>query len=65
MVEPYCFPFGIMPLQDCALFAEHLITSTAQLEAWSTKRQRVGGPVQLVTITQTGGVRWVPLARHR
>ena len=56
MVEPYTFPCDIMPLADCAALAAHLITSTAQLEASSTKPQRTGGPVQLVTITQAAGV---------
>jgi hypothetical protein len=58
MTDPYAFPFDIMPLADCAALAAHLITSTAQLEAWSTKLQRIGGPVQVVTITQADGVRW-------
>jgi hypothetical protein len=58
MVDPYEFPFDIMPLQDAATLAAHLITSTAQLEAWSTKRQSVGGPVQLVIMTQSGGGSW-------
>lgn len=57
MVEPYSFPFSIMPLADCGALAAHLITSTAQLEAWSTKPQRIGGPAQLVTITQAAGAR--------
>ncbi len=57
MTNPYYFPFDIMPLQDCADLAVHLITSTAQLETWSTKRQNIGGPVQLVTITQADGAR--------
>lgn len=58
MVEPHTFPFAIMPMADCATLAEHLITSTAQLEAWSSARQQTGGTVQLVTITQADGARW-------
>lgn len=59
MVEPYSFPFDIMPLQDCADLAAHLISSTAQLEAWSSKPQRIGGPVDVVAITHITGVNWV------
>jgi hypothetical protein len=59
MTDPYAFPRDIMPLADCAALAAHLITSTAQLEAWSTKPQRIGGPAQVVTIAQADGARWV------
>jgi hypothetical protein len=58
IVEPYTFPFDIMPLVDCAALASHLITSTARLETWSSKRQRIGGPVKAVTITQADGAQW-------
>ena len=59
MTDPYSFPFDIMPIQDAAALAEHLISSTSKLERWSTKPQRTGGPVRLVTITQGAGVTWV------
>lgn len=57
VVEPYTFPFDIMPLADCADLAAHVITSTAQLETWSRKPQQVGGVAQVVTITQAAGAR--------
>lgn len=58
MVEPYTFPFDIVALADPAALAAHLITNTAQLEAWSTRRQHLGGPVPVVTRTQAHGARW-------
>ncbi len=57
MVQPYTFPFDIMPLADCAALAAHLIPSSARLEAWSAKPQRIVGVVQMVAITQADGVR--------
>jgi hypothetical protein len=59
LLVPVHGPFDIMPLPDCAVFASQLISSTAQLEAWSTRGQRIMGPVQVVTITQADGVRRV------
>ena len=63
IVAPYTSPFDFMPLTGCADLAQHLIISTAQLAAWSTMPQRIGGLVQLVTITQADGARTVPHAR--
>lgn len=59
MVEPYAFPVGIMPWQDCADLAAHLVTSTALLETWSSQSQRMGGPVDVVAMTPATGVIWV------
>lgn len=59
MTAPYTFLLAIMPLADCAVLARHLISSTAQLEAWSSKRHRIGGAVQLGTMMQAYGARWV------
>lgn len=59
MIDPYVFPFRFMPLPSCIELAEFVIAGTSRLEGFSTSRQRVGGPVDVVTITQAEGVRWV------
>lgn len=59
MLEPFDFPFRFMPLQSCAELAEFAISSIAQLQGWSQNPQRVGGPVDVVTIAHAEGVRWV------
>lgn len=59
MIEPYEFPFRFMPLQSCVELAEFVIAGTSRLEGWSESPQRVGGLVDVVTITQADGVRWV------
>lgn len=59
--EQTIFPLQAMGLQDCVDLAILLIQSTISLQRLAVTLRGVGGPVDVVTITRTDGLRGVQL----
>ena len=59
--EGLAIPIGIMALQDCVNLAETLIRTTIAMQQLSMVLRGVGGPIDIVTITRTEGVKPVRL----
>ena len=54
-------PIQFLPLQDCVDFTIFLIRATILLQKWIVDVRGVGGAVDIVTITRTGGVKAVQM----
>lgn len=52
-------PYGVLPLQDCVNLATLLIRTTIAMQSLSTAERGVGGPIEVATITQTEGLRFL------
>ena len=52
-------PYESLPLQDCIDVAAFLIRTTITAQSLSVGPRGVGGTIEIVTITRTGGVQWV------
>ena len=52
-------PFAFLPLQDCVDLSVLLIRTTMAIQNWMVGIRGVGGPIDVATITQTEGFRWV------
>ena len=57
--EELPIPIGVMALQDCVNLAQTLIRTTIAMQQLSVALRGVGGPIDIVTITRTEGVRAV------
>lgn len=52
-------PYQFLPLQDCVDLSIFLIRSTITLQTWQVGIRGVGGAIDVATITQTEGFRYV------
>lgn len=59
--EQLSIPLGVMALQDCVNLAETLIRTTIAMQQLAVVLRGVGGPIDIVTITRTGGVQPIRL----
>ena len=55
--EQMVIPIGVMALQDCVNLAITLIRTTIAMQQLSVGIRGVGGPIDIVTITRTEGIR--------
>lgn len=56
-------PFPVLPLQDCVDLTVFLIRSTIAAQRFAVTLRGVGGPVEVATITRTGGLQYVQKRR--
>jgi hypothetical protein len=56
-------PYQFLPLQDCINLAVFLIKSTIKFQTFTMNVRGVGGPVEVATVTRSGGLRWQSRAR--
>jgi hypothetical protein len=52
-------PIQYLPLQDCVDLAIFFIRTTMEAQRLTVGIRGVGGPIDVATITRTGGLRWV------
>lgn len=52
-------PYDTLALQDCVDLATYLIRTTIEAQSFSTGLRGVGGEIDVATITQTEGFKWV------
>ncbi|PKB71684.1 MAG: hypothetical protein BZY87_04220 [SAR202 cluster bacterium Io17-Chloro-G6] len=52
-------PYSILPLQDCIDYATFLIDLTTKAQSLGIGLRGVGGPIDVVTITRTEGLRFI------
>lgn len=57
--EATVLPFGLLPLQDCVDLAVLLMRTTIGMQRLAVTHRGVGGPIDVVTITRTEGVKLV------
>jgi|ERR1017187_1471079 hypothetical protein len=56
-------PYPFLPLPDCVNLAVFLIKSTIRFQTFTTTVRGVGGPVEVATVTRSGGLRSVSRER--
>lgn len=52
-------PYSVLPLQDCIDYATFLIDATTKAQSLGIGLRGVGGPIDVVTITRTEGLRFI------
>jgi hypothetical protein len=52
-------PYAFLPLQDCVDLSVALIRLTISFQQWTVGVRGVGGPIDVATITRTGGFEYV------
>ena len=52
-------PYAVLPLQDCVNLATLLIRTTISMQSFSLAERGVGGPIDVATITQAEGLRFL------
>lgn len=57
--EEWQFPIHVMALQDCVRLVLAVMRSTVTMQQLAVTKRGVGGPVDLVTVTRTEGIRAV------
>lgn len=56
-VIEYRIPYQVLPLQDCVDLAHLMLRTTMDAQELSISMRGVGGPIDLVTITRTDGLK--------